>query len=148
MDCEEFERRLPDVLADATCGDSTAGEHVRGCPACSRRLERARLLGTMIGSLPRPTPPVGVLDAVRVQARRRVPRILLARIAAAVLFVAACGFALYLSADGSPGYRLLDVEVVVESSPTDQEPALDWIYGPDVPILTAEGGQFGGPDGR
>lgn len=158
MDCERFNAGLPEVLAG--CGGVDPGileaeDHAHGCAICSRRLERARFIGAMLGGLDRPVAPHGVLDAVRREAELHtsgrlasIPRF--ARIAAAALLVAAGGLAFLASRDDAPGYRLLDVEVVVESGPAPGDPdsALEWMYGPEVPILTVERGRLGGSDGR
>ena len=77
-----------------------------------------------------------------------VPRLLL-RAAAALLLLLGAAAAVVGLRSGTPDYVPLDLRVVVENVDASEEDlALEFIYGPDEVPLFASGGEGGAPDDR
>jgi hypothetical protein len=149
MDCEAFESLIGSLAGENA---DALPPHARECPACAERLRRARLLVTAIQDLPReeapPVPAAAILARHRAGRRALGRRVL--RAAAALLLLAGIGAAVGSVLRAGPGYRPLDLVFVQVSAngDSDEEIALEEVYGPDMSIPPAGGGAGGDASNR
>ena len=150
MKCDRFLRQL-EVLADCEMPPDEYEEHALACAACRRKLARARSLASLLRSLPPSAPPPDLRSKVQSAARRRpVHSLRLLRVAAAILVLVGATSAVLLLGSQGLSYEPLDLTVLpmAENGPSDEEHALEVMYGPGIPIGESARKGSGGEDHR
>jgi hypothetical protein len=122
--------------------------HAKSCVACKGKLARARNLVTLIRKLPVPAAPPGLRSRVlgsRVSASvprgggvpaQPIYRRRLVRVAAAAILLVGVSAAFLVERDPALSYQPLELTVLpmAENGPSDEEFALEVMYGPGIPI--------------
>jgi anti-sigma factor RsiW len=143
MECSRFLGAL-EALVDGESPGDEFDRHAAECASCGLKLARARHLVTLLRGAHRPAPPPELRAAVFAAARPEpLRRLRLARVAAAVLVFVSLSAAIGGLLTGGEDYVPLDLTVLplTESGATDDEQALELMFGPSTPIgFAAKGG--------
>ncbi len=148
MNCEMFNERL-EAMADGELLPEEYGQHECACVACRLRLARARSLASLLRSLPPADPPPGLKAAVVSAGRRRpLHSLKLLRVAAAILVMVGLSAGIALLTSRGLSYQPLELTVLpmAENGPSDEEYALEVMYGPGIPISETSKEGSGGED--
>jgi anti-sigma factor RsiW len=136
MDCERFLDRL-ESLAEGEIPPGEFERHGSACPACAKKLSRARNLAVLLRSVPAAGPPrdlkARVLSAAFRPPAYRRPLVLVA--AAILVLVGLSSAAAGLLWPGR-AYEPLDLTVLrmAEQNSAEEDFAIELMYGPGVPI--------------
>lgn len=148
MNCEQFLGALEALAGCETLPDQVL-QHTSSCAACERKLAHARNLVALLRKLPIPVAPPGLrsrvlagVSADRVAPVRPIYRRRLAQVAAAaILLIGVSVTHLVVQRDlvqRDPGLSYQSLELTVlpmaESGTSDEEFALEVMYGPGIPI--------------